>query len=70
MWENDAPTHPVRRSLPMSLRPQPVPPVPEDTVRVAHAAFRKRVYEKGENAIWGSPSASPVSSPSHSISVS
>jgi transposase len=25
----------------MSLRSQPIPPVPEDTVRVAHAAFRK-----------------------------
>jgi transposase len=25
----------------MSLRPQPLPPVPDDTVRIAQAAFRR-----------------------------
>lgn len=25
----------------MSLRPQPLPPVPEDTARIARAAFRR-----------------------------
>ena len=31
----------------MSLHPKPIPPVPEDTVRVAHAAFRSgNIYLK------------------------
>jgi hypothetical protein len=31
---------PIRR-LPMSLRSQPFPPVPDDTARIAQAAFRR-----------------------------
>jgi hypothetical protein len=33
----------------MSLKVTPVPPVPEETARVANAAFRKR---KGKDSPW------------------